>query len=438
MNLFVAFPLVFIAASIDRGTLATKHMLPAILETPFSELSDIDAKSVVAECSAFLEDETRPGMLARLHESRGDAFHVLKKYQEAVSDYEKSMESDPNNHQAKWKRARSLCAVGKADEGMRAMEVLIRDNKNLSRPYVVLAFILNDQGEYDKAYEYTKEAERANKDDPLTYWIRALCLYNMKKWGKAKEAVDRFVLLQPFAIGMAYDNVYAVRGCIYDRLGDHRAALTNYRMSQKLNPTSLQAGLGVAETYLHMGHNELAFQAAQQVLQFAPNEVTALYAATTTAARVGEHEAEAKYAKRALAVAPYDPEALWRAGNASYFQKDYTKACEHYEAALGYNRRHLNTLNSYTVLLSTCPDKGVRDAKKALELATRASKLAAPDDHETMSVRSLAMAASGDFDGAIRIIKKCLVLAENDEKCKERYALYLEQFNQKGPVIIED
>jgi tetratricopeptide (TPR) repeat protein len=56
-------------------------------------------------------------------------------------------------------------------------------------------------------------------------------------------------------------------------------------------------------------------------------------------------------------------------------QKKYTLAIADYNEALKIDPENADANNAYAWLLATCPEQRIRDAKKALQLATKACEL---------------------------------------------------------------
>ncbi|MGL4941712.1 MAG: tetratricopeptide repeat protein [Thermoguttaceae bacterium] len=71
-------------------------------------------------------------------------------------------------------------------------------------------------------------------------------------------------------------------------------------------------------------------------------------------------------------------------------------------------------LNNLAWLLATSPEDGVRDGKRALELATKAAEMTNYKEAFILSTLGAAYAETGDFASAIKWCDECLKLAEAD------------------------
>jgi tetratricopeptide (TPR) repeat protein len=85
------------------------------------------------------------------------------------------------------------------------------------------------------------------------------------------------------------------------------------------------------------------------------------------------------------------------------------------------------------VLLATHPEADLRDGKKAVELAQRASKLNSEKNAADLDALAAAYAEAGRFDDAVTSAKKAIELAPNEE-ARKLYRTHLGTFEKKSPL----
>jgi nucleotide-binding universal stress UspA family protein len=94
------------------------------------------------------------------------------------------------------------------------------------------------------------------------------------------------------------------------------------------------------------------------------------------------------------------------------------------------NPRDAGAYNSYAWLLATCPDDGVRNGPKAVELATKACELKNWQDPSCLETLGAACAEAGRFQEAVGWQKQALAFAdfarEHGEEARRRLRLYQE------------
>jgi tetratricopeptide (TPR) repeat protein len=90
----------------------------------------------------------------------------------------------------------------------------------------------------------------------------------------------------------------------------------------------------------------------------------------------------------------------------------YQEARERMETAVQIKPEHTDALNNLAWLLSTCPDKKVRDGERAIQLAEHACELTHDGSAKYLTTLSAAYAEAGRFDDAIATVEKAGALAQ--------------------------
>ena len=78
----------------------------------------------------------------------------------------------------------------------------------------------------------------------------------------------------------------------------------------------------------------------------------------------------------------------------------YSRALASYEEALRLDPENSDALNELAWLLATCPDAGIRDGRRAVELASRACRLDFGISAACVDTLAAAHAEAGDFESA--------------------------------------
>jgi SAM-dependent methyltransferase len=104
------------------------------------------------------------------------------------------------------------------------------------------------------------------------------------------------------------------------------------------------------------------------------------------------------------------------------------KALADYTAAVRLDPTDADTIDSIARLLSSCPRDGLRDGKKAIEVASKACELTSWKSASFLSTLAAAHAECGDFKEAVRWQKKAIDLGKEDQSflkgARERLGLY--------------
>jgi tetratricopeptide (TPR) repeat protein len=211
-----------------------------------------------------------------------------------------------------------------------------------------------------------------------------------------------------------------------------------YNEALKLDPKSADAFVGRGGVHLSQGEIDQALADYDQALRVQPN---------CAAAFVGRAAVRIMRRDPAMAVIDYnealrlDPEsaaALQGRGFAYFQQKDYARARSDFAEAVRYEPENPDALNRLAWLMAVCPDNGLREGKRALEIARRACALTQNQSPYLLDTLAAALAETGDFAEAAKTEGRALDLAnrmdkESVDKARRRLTLYAERKPYREP-----
>ncbi len=88
-----------------------------------------------------------------------------------------------------------------------------------------------EDGKYEKALQIFDELLAEHTEYKEAHLARALTLLQMERFDEARESFDRAIEFDD-----RFANAYANRGILNDRVGQHEAALRDYRKALELDP----------------------------------------------------------------------------------------------------------------------------------------------------------------------------------------------------------
>ncbi len=156
--------------------------------------------------------------------------------------------------------------------------------------------------------------------------------------------------------------------------GDYDKAIAEATEAIRFDPENMMAYLNRGSAYVLKGEPDQAIKDFDRVIQLDPKEVRG-------------------YDNRAAAYAA---------------KGDYRKAVEDYREAMRVGPKKYEPYAYLADLLATCPDRDLRDGKKAVELATKACELTKWNDSDSLSALAAAYAEVGDFKMAVEWQKKAM------------------------------
>ncbi len=167
-------------------------------------------------------------------------------------------------------------------------------------------------------------------------------------------------------------------------------AIREYDQALRLNPTSLEAPLGLAQAYIEQGDPARA----EEYLQSVQNNFG--------------HTAEAQDEVASL----YSQHKL------------YAEAIEHYQEALRLDPDNAEAQNDLAWLYATSDDPKFRNSQAALEHARRAVELTHWTQAGVIDTLAEAMYANQDFAEAVKVQTKALALEPHNQELADHMARY--------------
>ncbi|MDO4586121.1 MAG: tetratricopeptide repeat protein [Planctomycetia bacterium] len=203
--------------------------------------------------------------------SEGVGYYTQGQYDQAIAVFQEAIEIDPNNADAYY----NLASTYQQQAGQLQQSALAVQAENYYRLcleknpssetticcYRGLATIMNQRNQGDQALELLRqwEARNINSAEP-----KLEIAYLLEAQGKYSEAVDelkKVVTLVP----QDYRPYYKL-GVLYEKLGNSDAALNNYLMASRLNPsdTGIARNVSVLQSQIANGSFPKAIVAAQK------------------------------------------------------------------------------------------------------------------------------------------------------------------------------
>jgi tetratricopeptide (TPR) repeat protein len=187
-----------------------------------------------------LEDMRRLGFVTDVRTAflRGNYFYNQGKYDEALADYNRSLELRPDNPAILNNRGRTYDELGRYDEAL---------------------------ADYNRSLEL-------KPDDPVTLNNRGITYHKLKRYDEALADYNRSLELRP-------DNPITLnnRGSTYDELGRYDEALADYNRSLELRPDNLTTLNNRGSTYAKLGRYDEALADYNRSLELRPDYPSAIY-----------------------------------------------------------------------------------------------------------------------------------------------------------------
>jgi tetratricopeptide (TPR) repeat protein len=339
---------------------------------------------------------------------RGQYLYGKEKFDEALADIDQALKLADDHAATHELRGMILLGLEKYDDALKSFDRASELEPEAALPYQHRAELYRQKGDLEKAVEQLTKALELAPDNVATLLIRSAVLYELKQTDKALADVEKAIQVAP-----RLAQPYLMRAEIYaatDRLDD---AITQLEELLQQAPGNVPILSRLGSFYLMAGRPRKAIETLTLVIEQEPENFNALRFRADANLNISQH----------------------------------AEAAADFEKALAINEEDESLLNNYAWVLATSPDDKVRNGKKAVELATKASELTGHQTPHVLSTLGAAYAETGDFESAkkwsqqaVDLSKKAVDAAKDDEeraklqKDLEQLQKELTSYEEKKPV----
>jgi tetratricopeptide (TPR) repeat protein len=384
-----------------------------------------------------------------------------KLVQMALSDLEETIKLDPEQAEAQYLVGRLYAHLGQGENALKALDAAVRlteaDPSARAKALMIRANVQTDpqrrQADYDEAVKLTPRDPNALRfrgmahfaqshfeaaladfdaalaiepDDADTHEARGLALSMMEKYDEAMESFNKAIELAPES-AMAYVHRARVRAM----KGDNPAALADSEIALKLQPGSVQARLLHAALLGSAGKFDKALADLTLLRNALPGNTEVLMQIAMVH-QAAKHPQEAVNAYNAvLETDPANASAFRGRGDAYLSLGNQGEAVADYDKALKVDPKNSGVLNNLAWVLATSPEDGLRDGKRAVDLATQACEVTEYKQAHILSTLAAGYAETGDFETAVKWSKKAV--EAGPAALKSQLSKELESYEEKKP-----
>jgi tetratricopeptide (TPR) repeat protein len=321
---------------------------------------------------ALLLDRDLEGSSGRIHFNLADMLAAQGDHEQAIEHYRQALQEHPGNYLAHHNMANSMVKWDRSDDATAHYRRALEIRPDYAAGHHNLANLLRSQGNLDEALMHYERALEIDPGHANSHKGLALLLSGR---GAVTEAIDHYraaLETDPDDAETHYNLGNALRS--QGRLED---AVLHYRRAVDADPTDelTRNNLGLALSIL--GDVEGAIEQLRTALRMRPDYVDGRYNLGQILARHGRLR-----------------EALIEYREVTRLRPDWPQP-----------------LTSMAFILATHPDRDVRDAGSAIELAERAAELTESDDPLVLHTLAAAYAAGGRRTSAVRTAEAALRLA---------------------------
>ena len=265
--------------------------------------------------------------------NRGNSKNELGQFAEAIKDYNKAIELNPNYAAAYSNRGNAKDNLGEPQAAIEDCNKAIELNPNSALAYNNRGNAKNKLGQHQAAIEdYTKAIE-LNPNEATAYNNRGNAKYEL---GELKEAIkdyNKAIELNPNE-ATAYNN----RGSVKNNLGEHQAAIEDYNKAIELNPDYADAYYNRGIAKQDLGEHQAAIEDYNKAIELNPDYADAYYNRGIAKQDLREYQAAIEDYNKAIELDPNYADAYCNRGIAYILLKEFLDAINSFQQLLNLKK----------------------------------------------------------------------------------------------------
>jgi Tfp pilus assembly protein PilF len=311
-----------------------------------------------------------------------------------------------NNYVAHYDLGLALDHKGRVDEAVTQYQKALEINPNATEAHINLGTALIEKGKVDEAIVQFQETLKINPNSAEAH-------FNLGSASQQKGILDEAIIQYQKAleINPDYEKAHNNLGYVLRMTGRVDDAITQFQKALEINPDDEKAHNNLGTAFHQEGRMDEAITEYQAALEIRPNFAEARDNLGVALLKRGEVDEAIAQFQQALEINPSYSTAQNNLGNAFLQQGNMSQAIAHFWQALQIKPAQPAIQNNLAWLLATCPDSSLRDGAKAVELARQANALTGGKNPTVLHTLAAALAESGRFSEAVDTAQQALRLA---------------------------
>jgi tetratricopeptide (TPR) repeat protein len=403
--------MILLAVSLNPSALDERSSdLNAVLEMCDWELFQVlDPLKVIDESTKALANPERlqKHQIQLLHRRRAEAFGICGKLSEASRDFDCILSLSPQDKYALLGRAKMSMMTNNQDQGIKQLKELVQLHPDFSEGFVWLADSFAARTNTADAFDFVNKAIAIDRKNAHAHVTRSQLHYLVGDIQKSLLDISRAIDLNPMVGTDHIDYPYIFRGKMLTIYGNYPWATSDFEMALVIR-NSWQAKYGMWRIYSETGRAHLACYTAREIVKGDESRCEGWAASAISLAEVGKDKESREALKKAMTIGTAEPDTICDMGFALQKHARYDDAMKHYDEALRVLPNHPYANRLKADLLANCPKNGLRDGKKALELATKICEQTKSTHIGCARILASAYRECGELDKSEEVLTTCL------------------------------
>lgn len=327
-----------------------------------------------------------------------------------------------------------LCAgdTGTADERIAACNRAIKSGRlsdaDLASTYYNRGIEWRGKREYDRAIADYTQALRLNPKHASAYINRGIAWRDKREYDQAIADYTEAIRLDP-----KYASAYNNRGNAWSDKRDFDRAIADYTEAIKLNPDYASAYYNRGIAWRDKRDFDRAIADYNEAIRLNPKDGSYYNSRGIAWREKRDYDQALADYNQAIQLNPKLASAYNNRANVWSDKRNYDRAITDYDEAIRLDPRHVSAHGNLAWLLATSPTPGIRNPKRALDLAQKAAELTSFEDGDKLDTLAAALAATGNFKEAVRRQEEALAFPDFERVQGKAARSRLELYRQGKP-----
>lgn len=366
----------------------------------------LKARLAIDRAIDLAADDPRARSEALLHRAslRADADDLL-------ADLDAAVKADPSHSMALQRRAQYYVGRGQIEKAIEDLQVMLTNDADNVAVHRALAESFTSLERFELALEHLAKAIELAPKSTLNLVLRAKVYEAKEEPQKAIEDLNKALELQPDDLRPLLD-----RARLYYLVNELANAQADVDRVLKDDPGDMQALLLRSIVAEAQGRFRQAIKDLELIVGANPDRAELQLQLARLLMRDERPRKAIEVLTRVLEADESNWEAYRTRADALLSVGKHAEAIEDYSKGLELQPTDDGILNNLAWVLATSPFDELRDAKRAIELATRACEETKFEMPHILSTLAASYAADGDFESAIEWSSKAVEKGATDMK----------------------
>jgi len=342
---------------------------------------------------------------AQVLNALGFAYSNMGRTDDAIAEWQKAVRIRPDYAEAHYNLGGALAGQRDYRAGAKALQNAIDANPSYAEAYNNLGVVLQSEGRLGKAIDQYQKAIKIRPDYAFAQHNLGNAFLAEGKLEQAIEHLSAAIRIEP-----SYAEAHYSLGSALGRQGQLEEEIAHYRRAIEAKPDYARALHNLGVVLLLADRPEEAVIPLRDAVRVRPDYGLAYANLARALAALDEVDLDEsdRMFRKAISLRPEDASAHRDLGAVSTRAGRLDAALTHYHIAVSMAPDDTGSLAGLAWVLAVHPQETKRDAKTAVRLAERASRLAREPDAATLDALAAAYASAGRFELAVRAAEKAL------------------------------